>query len=82
MKIMTLRISYKEYAISQEDAVILLGVASRMRMIERPAGKYSGPFQYAKENVPFVEAIALDDLEEPEREAEPLDKFTAATREV
>jgi hypothetical protein len=80
MKKFIVRISYANYAIEQEDAVALLAIASRMKLVKQNG--YNGP-QYVQRDhqEPWLDTVSLEEVVELEQ-SDTLDKFTAATREI
>ena len=79
MKRFIVRISYADYCIEQADAVELLAIASRMRVVKQNG--YQGPYYVQPDQEPWLDTLSLQDVVEPEAAEEP-DKFSAATRET
>jgi len=62
------QIGYTNYAISHEDAIALLGIASRMREVANP--RYGDPFVFVNGGDPIVTGAQLIDVIEPSVEIE------------
>lgn len=73
------RISYTDYAIETADAVALLDIASRMKIVKQ-AG-YSGPYYIQPEQDAWLDTLSLAEVITPEPKPEP-DVFGAATRDI
>jgi hypothetical protein len=63
------RINYTHYAVPKGDAVALLDIASRMRVVKQNG--YSGPYFVQPDQEPFVETLSLHEVVTPEPESEP-----------
>lgn len=79
MKQFIVRISYTEYAISPEDAVALLAIASRAQSVKQIG--YSGPYYVQPTQEVWLDQITMAEVLN-ESESEVVDKFSAATRDV
>jgi imidazoleglycerol phosphate dehydratase HisB len=79
MKKFIVRFGYFDYAIEHTDAVALLDIAGRARVVKRVG--YTGPYYVQPDQEPFVDAVSLQEVVDQESAEEP-DKFSAATRDV
>ena len=81
MKQFVVTIGYSEYAISAEDALALLQIASRAKRLT--GDKWNEPRELDAEQEPFVTGAALAEIVSPAKEADAKhDAFTSATRDV
>lgn len=62
------RISYTDYAVSKGDAVALLDIASRMRVVKQ--NKHTGPYYVQPEKEPFMDSLQMQEVLMPETESE------------
>lgn len=63
------RIGYTDYAVQKCDAVALIDIASRMRVVKQSG--YSGPYYVQPEEEPFVNGLQMQEVVTPDPESEP-----------
>jgi hypothetical protein len=76
------RISYTDYAIQKSDAVALLDIASRMKVVKQNG--YSGPYYIQPDQEVWLDSLSMHDVltPEPDLADDAPDVFLAATRDV
>jgi hypothetical protein len=62
------RINYTDYAVDKGDAVALLDIASRMKVVKQNG--YSGPYYVQPEQEPFMDSLQMQEVLIPEPEKE------------
>jgi hypothetical protein len=68
MKEFIVRINYTDYAVPTTDAVMLLDIASRMRVVKQNG--HRGPYYVQPEQEPFIDSLQMHEVMplEPEKE--------------
>lgn len=63
MKTMTVTVNYGTWAVSEEDAIRLLGIARRMRRVKQ---RYPEPPIFDDASDPFLDSASIAEVVEPE----------------
>ena len=67
MKMLVITVGYNQWALSDEDAYQMVGIARRSRRVEY-AGDLKRRFVESKHDIPFLEGLKLEEIEEEDPE--------------
>ena len=77
MKTLIVKIGYGNYAMTEEDAIRLLGLAGRMRAVKHTSNYRN--YQFDDEAEPFCTGAELVEVIEPDKLVDPIEQATKNT---